>query len=103
MSKDLKVAWLFHTGVFNEGASLQVTPIVVNGGMYVTDGHSDVFALNAATGKQLWAYKPTAIPNELPPFTLEGLGPRGPTSFSGISTCCGLNNQGWPLETRRSS
>ena len=77
----LQVAWVFNTGVLDEGASLQVSPIVINGVMYITDGNSDVFALNAKTGEEKWAYKPSEIPNEMPPF-------------SELKTCCGRNNQG---------
>src|SRR6266487_6632738 len=45
-------AWVFHTGVLDPEASLEVSPIVVNGTIYVTSGHDDVFALDAATGQQ---------------------------------------------------
>src|SRR2546421_5694924 len=67
--KNLRPAWVFHTrttvkssdgnDVLDPLAELQVSPIVVNGTMFVTDGHSNVFALNAATGEELWSYKPT--------------------------------------------
>lgn len=79
--KDLQVAWVFHTGVLDPGGALPVTPIVVDGRMYVTDGHDDVFALDAETGKQIWAYKPTSIPGEMP-------------SLDQVSACCGRNNFG---------
>src|SRR5437879_5735798 len=77
----LQVAWVFHTGVLDPLANLEVTPIVVDGRMYVTDGHDDVFALNAATGKQIWAYKPLSIPGEMPPLAQ-------------VTICCGRNNFG---------
>lgn len=32
------------------------TPLVVDGVMYVTSSHGKIFAVEAATGKQLWAY-----------------------------------------------
>ena len=51
--QNLKVAWVFHTGVLDPLAELQASPIVHNGTMYIVDGHSNVFALDAATGKQL--------------------------------------------------
>lgn len=57
----LEVAWVFHTGVLDPMAELDVSPIEVNGRLFVTDGHDDVFALDAATGRQLWAYKPLGI------------------------------------------
>src|ERR1700728_2570759 len=53
----LKEAWVFHTG--SPGVNLQVTPVVADGVMYITDGLSEVFALNPATGKQIWKYTPS--------------------------------------------
>src|SRR6202453_2714953 len=51
----LKTAWIFHTGVFDPNMSMEMTPLVVNGVMYVPTGDDDVFALNPTTGKQIWA------------------------------------------------
>jgi alcohol dehydrogenase (cytochrome c) len=64
----LKPAWIFHTGVSDPNMSMEMTPLVVNGIMYVPTGDDDVFALDAATGKQIWAYHPTdmASPSTLP-------------------------------------
>src|SRR5437588_4548007 len=78
---NLKVAWVFHTKVLDEKAELETSPIVVNGTMYITDGHDDVFALDAATGQQKWSYKPIEMPGEMP-------------SLDQISVCCGRNNRG---------
>ena len=47
----LQEAWSFDTGATN----LQVTPIVVNGLMYVTAG-TMVFALEPETGKEAWRF-----------------------------------------------
>src|ERR1700747_2177195 len=59
----LKPAWIFHTGVLGDPSmSMEMTPVVVNGVMYVPTGDDDVFALDAATGKQIWAYHPTDMP-----------------------------------------
>jgi quinohemoprotein ethanol dehydrogenase len=59
----LKPAWIFHTGVLGDpNMSMEMTPVVVNGVMYVPTGDDDVFALDAATGKQIWAYHPTDMP-----------------------------------------
>jgi alcohol dehydrogenase (cytochrome c) len=64
----LKPAWVFHTGVSDPNMSMEMTPLVINGVMYVPSGDDDVFALNAATGKQIWAYHPTDMvsPSTLP-------------------------------------
>src|SRR3989442_12376978 len=77
----LKVAWVFHTGVLDPMAELDVSPIEVDGRLFVTDGHDDVFALDAATGRQLWAYKPLEILGEMPPLDQ-------------LFVCCGRNNKG---------
>ena len=74
----LRPAWIFHTGVLDPKASLEVSPIEVHGVMYVTTGHDDVFALNAASGHQLWAYHPES---QMPPL-------------DSIKLCCGQNNRG---------
>ncbi|MDH3546672.1 MAG: PQQ-binding-like beta-propeller repeat protein, partial [Gammaproteobacteria bacterium] len=67
----LKRAWTFETEVVE---SLETTPIVVNGVMYVTTSFNHVYALNAETGKQIWHFK-------------HNMGP--------ITTyCCGPNNRG---------
>src|SRR6478752_815217 len=49
--RTLEPAWTFDTHVHD----LQVTPIVVDGVMYVTGG-STVFALEPETGKTIWTY-----------------------------------------------
>ena len=77
----LRVAWVFHTGVLDPNAELEVSPIEVGGTLYITDGHDDVFALDATTGEQKWAYQPTQIPGEMP-------------SLDQLFVCCGLNNRG---------
>jgi quinohemoprotein ethanol dehydrogenase len=77
----LRVAWVFHTGVLDPNAELEVSPIEVGGRLFITDGHDDVFALDATTGEQKWAYKPTQIPGEMPPLDK-------------LFVCCGLNNRG---------
>src|ERR1700689_2050607 len=59
----LKPAWTFHTGVMGDpNMSMEMTPLVINGMMYVTTGDDDVFALNPTTGKQIWHYAPTDMP-----------------------------------------
>jgi len=67
----LRPAWIFQTEVME---SMETSPIVVNGTMYITTSYSHVYALNARTGEELWHFKPR-------------LGPI--TTF-----CCGPNNRG---------
>jgi len=74
----LQPAWVFHTGVFDPKASFEASPIVVDGTMYVSTGHDDVFALNAATGAERWAYHPEAA---MPPL-------------SQVPLCCGRDSRG---------
>ena len=67
----LHPAWIFQTEVKE---SLETTPIVVNGVMYVTTSFDHVYALNAKTGEEYWHYK-------------HAMGP--------VTTyCCGPNNRG---------
>jgi alcohol dehydrogenase (cytochrome c) len=49
----LRPAWFFHPG---NTSMLEVTPVVYNGVMYVTESNN-VFALDARTGRQLWKYE----------------------------------------------
>jgi len=50
----LTPAWVFQTG--DPDGGLQVTPIVVDGVMYLSTSHNRIFALDAATGRVLWRY-----------------------------------------------
>lgn len=49
----LRAQWVFHS---DNSQTLEVTPLVVNGVMYVTSGN-DGFALDARTGRTLWQRK----------------------------------------------
>jgi alcohol dehydrogenase (cytochrome c) len=74
--KDLKGAWTFHTGTAAKPASLETSPVVVDGIMYVTGPQSQVWALDARTGKEMWAYDPK-VPDP-----------------SSLPICCGQDNRG---------
>jgi quinohemoprotein ethanol dehydrogenase len=56
----LDLAW--HADLDTERGQ-EATPIVVDGVMYVSTAWSKVFALDAATGRELWAYDPK-VPGE---------------------------------------
>ncbi len=49
----LRGAWVFHPG---NSERLEVTPVVVNGVMYVTSAN-DLFALDARTGRAVWHHQ----------------------------------------------
>ncbi len=53
--KALLPAWLFQTGDYAD--NLQATPIVQDGVMYLISARAHVFALDAATGREIWNYK----------------------------------------------
>lgn len=67
----LRPAWIFQTEVKE---SLETSPIVVDGVMYVTTSFNHVYALNAKTGEQYWHYV-----HKMSPIT---------------TYCCGPNNRG---------
>ncbi len=56
----LKPAWTYHTGELagREGKTIECTPIVIDGVMYITTGYLRVVALDAATGRVLWQFDP---------------------------------------------
>jgi quinoprotein glucose dehydrogenase len=58
--KQLAVAWSYHTGDMDARAktTLECTPIVVGGVMYVTTVRGSVVALDAETGSERWRYAP---------------------------------------------
>ncbi|MDE0620762.1 MAG: PQQ-dependent dehydrogenase, methanol/ethanol family [Bryobacterales bacterium] len=61
--EQLRPVWAFESGVADGG--LQAAPLVVDGTMYVSTAWNRVFALDAATGEQIWRYdypKPDQIP-----------------------------------------
>ncbi len=60
--RDLRVAWRWSARNFGPrpAPQMQVSPLIVNGVMYTAAGvNRDVVALDAATGQQLWHWRPT--------------------------------------------
>jgi len=51
----LAPVWAFQTGDYEMG--LQSTPIVIDGRLYLSTSRSQVYALDAATGKLIWQFK----------------------------------------------
>jgi len=52
--KDLQVAWVHQSGVVVQG--LESTPLVIDGVLYYIASNNRVFALDGATGKEIWHY-----------------------------------------------
>jgi alcohol dehydrogenase (cytochrome c) len=69
--KKLRPAFVFQTAVVE---SMETSPIVVDGVMYVTTSYDHVYAVDATSGQELWHYKH----------------PMG----SVTTFCCGPNNRG---------
>jgi len=72
----LKGAWTFHVEGSSAATSLETSPVVVDGTMYVTGPQSQVYALDAKTGSQLWRYAPDL------------------SSSVALPLCCGQVNRG---------
>ncbi len=56
----LEVGWVYHMKPADASARLassEVTPLVVNGTMYLATPYNRVAAVDSATGKELWAYR----------------------------------------------
>src|SRR5882757_11430731 len=71
--QQLGFAWDYDLGTYR---GQDASPIVVDGVMYTSGTWGYVYALNAATGKQIWRYDPQA------------------THFAGRNPCCDLVNRG---------
>jgi quinoprotein glucose dehydrogenase len=55
--KQLTKAWEYHTG---DSGQVQCNPIIVDGRLYAVTATASPFALDAATGKELWRIKDTS-------------------------------------------
>src|SRR5215472_8452075 len=58
--KELQPAWMYHTGDAGKGTTIECTPIVIDGVMFLTTAGSKVVALDSAAGCELWKYDPYA-------------------------------------------
>ncbi len=68
---NLKPAFVFQTAVLE---SMETSPIVVDGVMFLTTSYNHVYAIDAVTGEEFWHYK-----HKMGPIT---------------TYCCGPNNRG---------
>ena len=55
----LRVAWTYDTKDAFEGSEMQSNPVVIDGVLYAMSPRQRAFALDAATGKELWSFDPT--------------------------------------------
>ncbi len=57
---ELKVAWTHRTGdaIRKPATTIECTPIVVDGRMYISTAQLRAHALDAATGRKLWSFDP---------------------------------------------
>lgn len=72
-ASQLGLAWYYDIPVQR---GMEATSLVIDGRMYTTSGWSRVYALDAATGKELWTYDPL-VPHEW-----------------GAKACCDVVNRG---------
>jgi quinoprotein glucose dehydrogenase len=56
----LEVAWTYDTNDASERSEMQSTPIVVDGKLFSISPKLRIFALNAATGEELWSFSETS-------------------------------------------
>jgi PQQ-dependent dehydrogenase (methanol/ethanol family) len=54
--RELKIAWIHTPGAGKRG--VQSTPLAIDGALYYTTTHSQVWALDGATGAFLWKFEP---------------------------------------------
>ena len=59
----LRPAWEYHTGDASKRSTMYANPIVINGVMYISTPSLKAVALDAATGRQLWAFDPAKYHN----------------------------------------
>lgn len=57
----LEVAWTYNTGDATERSQIQCQPIVMNGLLYGSTPTLNVFAVNAATGAEIWRFDPFQV------------------------------------------
>jgi len=66
--KDLKVAWVYHTGATPTASDtaggkefmFEATPLAVRDKLYVCTPHAEVIAIDSVTGKEVWRFNPRA-------------------------------------------
>lgn len=90
--EQLEVAWVYHTEELGRRVqkTIECTPLIVGGVMYISTGHLRVVALNAATGDEIWQFDPLA---DGPPTT--------PLASGGVNRGVAYWSDGQPGGLRR--
>jgi quinoprotein glucose dehydrogenase len=88
-ANQLTVAWTFHTGdvraaIDPEETTYEVTPLKIDGTVYLCTPHDLVFALDAETGAEKWRFDPKI--NQPPRQSTQHLTCRGVSYFDGTAT-----------------
>lgn len=88
----LELAWTWHTGELGRErqVTIECTPIVIDGVMYVTTGHRRVVALKADTGQPIWDFDPDTFGK-----------PVGPMASGGVNRGCAWWSDGKADGARR--
>lgn len=88
----LEVAWTYHTGELdrNPQKTIECTPLIIDGVLYLTTGYMRVAALNAATGEEIWSFDP-----------MENREPAGPLASGGVNRGLAYWTDGQPDGERR--
>ena len=93
----LEVAWTYRTGELDpsdgSGKTIECTPLVIDGVLYLTTGRLRAVALDATTGRELWTFDP---------FAESSPGPRGaPLASGGVNRGLAHWSDGEPDGARR--
>lgn len=62
--RQLKPAWVFHTGDQSGRSTLECNPLVVDGTVFLTTVTIKAVALDASTGRKLWEFDPSTATGE---------------------------------------
>ena len=64
--KDLKRAWVYRTGSMPQKFGAETTPLKIVDTVYGCTGMNHMYALNAATGKEVWSFDPKVSEKNIP-------------------------------------